>query len=292
MNYGKVVEIFLTDGNPAGLQEIKIKNRTIMGLAVPRINLKKLLDYKKLYPGVYFLFGINEEPLIQNSVYVGETEDFKTRIRQHAEKEFWKNAVFFHGVDLNRAHIKYLEFQIYNELSRAGKVSLLNQNIPKEPKITIADKAVMEETKNDIFLILGTIGYPEMNKKTGIKTQVSGGSLEDFIFHIRYKSISAKMVPNSSGFTVLSGSQTFKVGGEYTSSLKGITTLQTQLIEKNNLVSKGDYYELMIDVLFNSPSAAAVFVRGRNTNGRTAWKTEKGRTYAEIENQIFGGKIK
>jgi len=37
------------------------------------------------------------------------------------------------------------------------------------------------------------------------------------------------------------------------------------------------------DYTFASPSAAAVVVLGRPVNGRTAWKTVRGRTLKEIQ---------
>ena len=39
----------------------------------------------------------------------------------------------------------------------------------------------------------------------------------------------------------------------------------------------------MEDILFNSPSYAAMFVFGKSANGLTSWKTEDGRTLKEIE---------
>lgn len=44
--------------------------------------------------------------------------------------------------------------------------------------------------------------------------------------------------------------------------------------------------ELIKDVVFKSPSGAAVFVSGRSTNGLEAWKNEDGQTLNEILGKI------
>ena len=40
---------------------------------------------------------------------------------------------------------------------------------------------------------------------------------------------------------------------------------------------------LLEDLLFGSPSGAAAFVCGMNTNGRTEWKTADGVSLKELE---------
>lgn len=290
MAYGKVLEIFLVDGNPTGLRTIVIKNRNITGLAISRNNLKELLEYKELFPGVYFLFGIDEESL-KNTIYVGETEDFKSRIKQHVDKEFWNQVVFFTSKEFNKAHIRYLEANILKELDKAQKVILMNQNVPKEAIIAAADKAVMEEVKNDIFLILGTIGYPDINRKAKSSTKIKGKSMEDYTFYLKYKSKQAKMIPTSSGLMVLKSSDIFYVKERYFEgprSLNHIKVIQDKLVNNGGLVKDGEIYRLKTDVNFLSPSAASAFVKGAPSNGRTDWKTKNGKTFAEIEAELLG----
>ena len=41
---------------------------------------------------------------------------------------------------------------------------------------------------------------------------------------------------------------------------------------------------LQEDVLFSSPSYAAMFVIGKSANGLTSWKEEDGHSHKEIEN--------
>lgn len=60
-------------------------------------------------------------------------------------------------------------------------------------------------------------------------------------------------------------------------------TIPTVLKEQRRKASVIDGV-LQEDVLFSSPSYAAMFVIGKNTNGLTSWKDEDGRSLKEIEN--------
>ena len=51
-------------------------------------------------------------------------------------------------------------------------------------------------------------------------------------------------------------------------------------IKKNNEIING---RLTKDYLFNSPSYAAAFILGMQTNGRTDWKTKDGITLKDLE---------
>ena len=61
-----------------------------------------------------------------------------------------------------------------------------------------------------------------------------------------------------------------------------IQTLRNELQDKG-IIQDGVLCE---NQFFNSPSYAASFVLGRNTNGRTYWKDEQGRTLKEIEDEL------
>ena len=55
--------------------------------------------------------------------------------------------------------------------------------------------------------------------------------------------------------------------------------LRKELI-KTNMIKDGVLQEKQ---LFSSPSYAAAFVSGMNTNGRTDWKNKNGKTLKELE---------
>ena len=57
-------------------------------------------------PGVYFLSGIDSESG-KPTVYVGEAENIRERLRGQLDKDFWNHVVFFVTKDenLTKAHI-------------------------------------------------------------------------------------------------------------------------------------------------------------------------------------------
>ena len=84
---------------------------------------------------------------------------------------------------------------------------------------------------------------------------------------------------NSNNFTVLKGS---RVSNKISSSptfrgTKSIVKLRSEYVKNGVVVAR--------DVVFRSPSTAAIFVTGTSTNGRIAWKDENGYTFKEV----FGG---
>jgi len=77
-------------------------------VAGPRSEFDSVLAREKaLNPGVYFLTGTDPERG-QSTVYVGEAESIRDRIRGHLDKDFWNNIIFFISKDenLTKAHIR------------------------------------------------------------------------------------------------------------------------------------------------------------------------------------------
>jgi len=70
------------------------------------------------------------------------------------------------------------------------------------------------------------------------------------------------------------------VGVEYNS----YAPLYAELERAGVIVPQGDHRVFATDYAFRSPSAAGAVVKGRSTNGATAWKEEQtGLTYKECE---------
>ena len=60
---------------------------------------------------------------------------------------------------------------------------------------------------------------------------------------------------------------------------KSIKELRNECINKNEIIDG----RIIKNYLFNSPSSAAAFVLGTNANGKTSWRTEKGITLKDLE---------
>jgi hypothetical protein len=121
MSFGKSISLFLIDGTPDGIVACELFNWTGKGYKIPRNRLKELLERQDLKKaGVYFLIGRDEND--NEAVYIGEAEEVYKRLLQHQDKDFWSEALAFVSKDenLNKAHIKYLEYTLYKQAVDAG----------------------------------------------------------------------------------------------------------------------------------------------------------------------------
>lgn len=152
-------------------------------------------------PGVYFLFGIQEDgkPL----VYVGESEVIYKRLVEHLNtKDYWNECVVFISKDeyLNKAHIKYLEHRFYSLAKEANRYVIKNDTIPTKSNLSEAEEAELEEFIYNAKILIGTLGHKtfEPIKKTIDQEQ-------DTLFYFERrggKRGKGKGIPTSEGFIV------------------------------------------------------------------------------------------
>ena len=91
-------------------------------------------------PGVYFLFGLDNESE-KRFVYVGEGDDVLKRIVQphgfEKDDSYWTEAVIFVTPDgtLDKAKIKYLENRFHSIVVDSGRYIVKNGNTPKQSPV-------------------------------------------------------------------------------------------------------------------------------------------------------------
>ena len=92
---GKTVTTYLIDGDPKGTQYAFISNKICQMFVVPRSNLAYLNTQEKLQkPAFYILLG--EDEATKPQAYIGETENFRERVKDHdSKKSFWQKAHVF-----------------------------------------------------------------------------------------------------------------------------------------------------------------------------------------------------
>lgn len=288
MAYGKSIELFLVNGSADSLITAELSNWNGKAIKIPRIEVASCNRDDITQAGVYFLFCKEDDG--SDSVYIGEAENVKERLVQHlrdhqAEKEkyYWTTAVIFIGRDLNKALIRYLENR-FVEIARAYKrYTVLTKNTYKNTVMKESQIAVMEEFVDNVKTLISALGYKvlePLNKPvTFVDDKRREQDLEDLNLHLErtikgFGKVEADGVRTSEGFVVLQGSHI---------AMEDDDTIPTVLKEQRRKASVVDGV-LQEDVLFSSPSYAAMFVIGKSANGLTSWKDEDGRSLKEIEN--------
>ncbi len=109
----KALSITLQNGTLDGVAIIEPKNGDEFIMAAPRESAMELTKQKPEcdYFGVYLL-------LSENCVYIGETTEYRSRIRTHLkEKKWWDRVVFLTTSNnkLNESDIKYIERILINK---------------------------------------------------------------------------------------------------------------------------------------------------------------------------------
>jgi hypothetical protein len=272
------IKLFLPRGDANSLRTAEISNWSGKAIAAPRTELETLFAREELdKPGVYLLLGRDPE---RNSprAYVGEAEILRERLKQHKSKEFWVTAIAFVSKDenLTKAHVRYLENRILSEATTIGRF-LIEQNQAGGSKLPESDREDMEVFLARIRQLLPVLGTDIL---TPIVHASSSRSSPGVLF-CRVKSVEAKGQRSANGFVIFRGSSA--VVQPRPSAQPWLLSLREQLLGEGSLVPNGELLQFARDIEFSSPSAAASVVRGGNSNGLTAWKTNDGTTLKELD---------
>lgn len=148
---GKLIRLFLVDGNPNGLRTMEISNMTIYATIFPRTKLKDFLEREEAKkPGSYILLGNGIQDPTEIIAYIGEGDPVESRLKAHAtgknQKDFWNEAIVFTSKDdyITKTQIQYLESEIYRLALEADKVKLDNAQVPAKPNLSEVDNSEMK----------------------------------------------------------------------------------------------------------------------------------------------------
>ena len=264
-SHGKKITLYLIDGESSGRIMCDLSNWTGQAYKIPRSMVIKSSDRADLAnTGVYILFGKNE--LGDNMAYIGEAEHIYDRLKQHvASKDFWQEAIAFISKDnnLNKAHAKYLECRLYELAKSANRYVLDNSSKPTKSTISEPDIAEMEEFIENLMLLTGTMGHKIFTPRVNLdKSAVN-------ILTIERKGLHAKGMQTEDGFMVLSGST---ISPQLKTVSKSVEALRQKYVDEGVIYQTDNEARLTKDVLFTSPSLAAVMVLGVSANGLKEWK--------------------
>lgn len=273
-----------------------LANWTGIAYKIPRTELDKCKERDDLkQSGVYFLFGTSDatgEPV----VYIGQAgarkngEGILNRLQEHKrnpEKDYWTEAVVFttSNNSFGPTEISYLENRFCNLALDAGRYEVKNGNDPTSGNITEEKESELEEFVDYSKLIMGTLGHkvfvPLTKKSTeptpNTEVSESQPEIEMFLTRTIKKygiTVNASAKQTGEGFVVLKGS-IISPEDDHTISSGIKKRRETAQIDENHVLQE--------DVLFNSPSSAAMFVIGKSSNGWDAWKTKDGKTLHDLE---------
>ncbi|MCR4409124.1 MAG: GIY-YIG nuclease family protein [Candidatus Saccharicenans sp.] len=277
---GFSLKIFMPQGEPDGIKIIEKSNWTGQGISFPRAlfaEARKREELKKT--GVYILMGPGEKDSFPR-IYVGEGDPVLPRLDQHMRnKDFWTHAIVYISKDLNlnKAHVQYLEARLISLAADAKRCVLDNGNIPQLPTLSEADTVDVETFLSEMLTCLPVLGINFFEKpKPHVKNVIK--------LFIKSKGITAEGYESAEGFVVCANSMAVKE--EVPSLSRYARYIRKALIDSGVFVDKGKYYQLSQDYLFSSPSAAASIVLGNESNGRTEWKDASGRTLKEIQTEL------
>ena len=292
---GKSIQLFLMDGEASGRIKCTLANWTGVAFKIPRTALDKCKDRDDLkQSGVYFLFGTSDETG-KSVAYIGQAgarkngEGILNRLQEHKrnpEKDYWTEAVVFttSNNSLGATEISYLENRFCNMALEANRYEIKNGNDPTPGNITEEKESEMEEFIDYAKVIMGTLGHklfepvgkPILNvDEAKISDAVQGAVDLHLVRNIKtVGKIEADGVQTAEGFVVLQGSHIASIDDD---------TIPAVIKERRKKANVDENGILQEDMLFTSPSYAAMFVIGKSANGLTSWKTLDGKTLKSLE---------
>lgn len=283
----------MIDGTEYGPRISEIGNWVGKAIYSPRSSVSKIINRPEFdNPGIYFLKGDPTEEAFDERIYIGEAENIKTRLKQHLSdpnKDF-KELVFFISKDelLTKTQIKYLEARLVQLALDAKTAQIENGNSPSLPTLHEADISDMEYYLEQMKLILPIMGFKFLIPSTIKDYQLSNISSKEIAqetYYIKTKSYKASMLETDQGYIVSKGSEAKKeLSPSCTDTYR---TMRKKLIETKILIEENDKLIFAEDAIFNSPSAAANMVLGRNSNGFTEWVNKNGKTFKDVQEKIM-----
>lgn len=292
----KNINMFLMDGEVTGKIKCTLSNWTGVIYKIPRIQLGDLKSRDEMkQSGIYFLFGRDEDKQ-KDVTYIGQATTRKNgegvllRIQEHTRDihaDYFNDVIILttQNNSFGPTEISYLENKFTQLAKEAGRYIVKNGNDPNPGNVTEEKESELDEIVENTLMIIGTLGYRVFVPMTKKVSQDFIDNHSTYLYLKRKTKKSNKVIEatceqTTEGFVVLEGSQVEIMDSpSLPASLKEMrqNLIASQVIQDGVLKEKQ---------LFSSPSYAAAFLLGMQTNGRTDWKDQDGRTLKELEELI------
>lgn len=285
---GRTISLYLLNGSVTGVIKYTLPNWTGVIYKIPRTELescKKRVDLQQ--SGVYFLFGKSDENN-DNVVYVGQAGIRKNgngllgRILEHAknpEKDYWTEAVAITTTNnsFGPTEISYLENQFTQLAKNANRYIVKNGNDPNPGNITEEKESELEEFIDYAKVVMGILGHKVFIPFDEVSDNTPNTNV--IKLQLKKRGADATGLLTSEGIVVCKGSKlTAKPTPSCHEWLKNFRVQYANKITADFILTE--------NIVFSSPSAAAGFCVFGAENGRTAWKTESGKTLKELESEV------
>lgn len=273
----KSLKIFVTGDSPRSLKKITLFNWSGFAFLGTRTHKKQLEQRQEISgTGLYFLFSDPMDGIVK--MYIGETDNFLERIKNHiSNKEWWNHFIVFQANDsLNKAHVRYLEQYFWSIAGKSPQIDLDNSTTAGGANLSEEDKADLEIFKENILYVLEALnlGYFQTgepsNKSVGDGQIYETNTLSGRNEKAYMDKVEDTYILKTGSHLCLKAKPSFENNhGSYYSKWKQLTT------SKQVTKIDDDVCKLNVDLEFTSPSVCAALVKARATNGLTAWKNSK-----------------
>ncbi len=263
---------------------------TGQALVAPRTELARLGKREEVRKtGLYVLVGPSEDRAFETAVYVGEGDDVWLRITSHdSNKDFWTWVVVFVSKDhnLTKAHVRWLEARLVEEIRAAKLVQVMNGNDPGGGRLPEADEADMHTFMENVRLLLPVLG---LNVFASITDNPNDAEIGGVRLRLVWDTATADCIAKDGAFIVQKGSTARKKNVD--SLQPSYQNMRNRLLESGVLIPRNaDLLVFTQDFVFESPTAAAVAVSGTSVNGRELWKVvSSGESYKEWQQRQVAG---
>lgn len=293
---GKSINLFLMDGEASGRIKCTLANWTGIAYKIPRTALDSCKEREDLkQSGVYFLFG-KSDATGKGVVYIGQAgarkngEGILNRLQEHRrnpEKDYWTEAIVFttSNNSFGPTEISYLENRFCNLSLQANRYEVKNGNDPTPGNITEEKECELEEFFDYAKVIMGVLGhklFEPITQPTADKEESADSKQENTVrLYLKRTikdvgTIEAIGSQTAEGFVVYAGSHIVAVDDD---------TIPDTIKERRAKTAVDKEGKLTEELLFTSPSYAAMFVTGKSENGLTRWRDKDGRTLKSLESE-------
>lgn len=267
----KTLTIQLIDAQPDRIRICRIDGESLVTVVVPREDLAEAKSLPNIPQcGIYYL--LDEDHGNVSRVYAGQTTQGIARLDVHkAKKEFWNKAIMFLDDDQNisRDALDVLEAKAIDYVRTHGSYETDNSATPK-PYVDPYKEEAVERLHERILFRMAALGYD-------LDRVDQGPAGAPAVFHTKKNGIrGAGRYDKATGrFTVLAGSKVNLSRPVLKNA--GVAAVRRAIFDDS-----GGIAELVEDLEFPTPSAAAVFVLGGSQNGWIEWVNDDGETLSQV----------